>query len=146
MDDYTPPGHEKLIADRMGAMNPADPQSMVFSMSTYEIYDEEAATAVLAYANEDSDFGLVMWNLGPGQENDYHVHPNTEHLHVVVRGEVEYTLDGGPPVTLRVGDAVMVPAKVPHGIRNVSDEPASYLAVAGTRGGYEKVLVDRPQR
>ena len=144
MTDYTPPGQEKFIIDLMGEMDPNDPQSMVFSMSTYQQFDEEAPTAVLAYAVEDSDFGLIMWNLSPGQENDYHMHPNTEHLHVVVQGEVEYTLEGGPPVTLGVGDAVMVPPKVAHGIRNVSDEPASYFAIAGTRGGYEKVLVEKP--
>ncbi len=143
MSDYVPPSQEKFIIDHMTKMNPTDLPSMVFSMSTYQVFDDEAATAVLAYAVDGSDFGLVMWNLNPGQENDYHMHPETEHLHIVVEGEVEYTLDGGEPVTLKVGDAVMVPAKVPHGIRNTSQARASYLAVAGTRNEYKKILVDQ---
>lgn len=144
MTDYTPePGHERFVAELASAMDPANLPSLVFSMSTYQIFDSEAPTAVLASAA--SDLGLIMWNLQPGQENDYHVHPTTEHLHIVVQGEVEYTLGDGPPRTLKVGEAVLVPAGIPHGIRNLSDAPASYLAVAGmTSGPYEKVLVERP--
>ena len=44
---------------------------------------------------------------------------------------------------VRQGQAVMVPEKVPHGIRNVGTVPASYFAVTSP-GDYEKVLVDRP--
>jgi len=145
MTDYVPePGHERFIADRASAMNPADPPSLVFSMSTYQEFDEQSPTAILASAT--TDLGLIMWNLAPGQENDYHVHPATEHLHIIVQGEVEYTLGEYPPRTMKVGEAVLVPAGIPHGIRNVSDAPASYLAVAGmTSGAYEKILVERPQ-
>ena len=141
MTTYTPePGHERFIADRAAAMNPEETSSLVFSMSTYQEFDEEAPTAVLAYAA--SDLGLVMWNLLPGQQNDYHVHPTSEHVQIVVQGQVEYTLGENAPVVLGVGDAVMVPAGIPHGIRNISDEPASYLAAA--TGSYEKILVERP--
>ena len=125
-------------------MDPADPPSLVFSMSTYQEFDKQSPTAVLASAT--TDLGLIMWNLSPGQENDYHVHPRTEHLHIIVQGEVEYTLGDDAPRTMKVGEAVLVPAGIPHGIRNVSDAPASYLAVAGmTSGDYEKIRVERPQ-
>lgn len=145
MTDYVPePGHERFIADLAPAMNPADPLSLVFSMSTYQTHDDEAPTAVLASAT--TDLGLIMWNLAPGQENDYHVHPNTEHLHIIVEGEVEYTLGDHPPTMMTVGQAVLVPAGIPHGIRNISNAPASYLAVAGmTSGAYEKILLERPK-
>ena len=145
MTDYVPaPDHERFIGDLAAAMNPAEPLSMIFSMSTYQIFDDEAPTAV--FASAAGELGLIMWNLQPGQENDYHVHPKTEHLHVIVQGEVEYTLGEFPPRTVKVGEAVLVPAGVPHGIRNVSDAPASYLAVAGMMSGaYEKIHLERPQ-
>lgn len=145
MTDYVPePGHERFVADLASAMNAADPPSLVFAMSTYQIFDDQSPTAVLASAT--TDLGLIMWNLQPGQENDYHVHPRTEHLHIIVAGEVEYTLGDFPQRTMRVGEAVLVPAGMPHGIRNASDAPASYLAVADiTSGAYEKVQLERPQ-
>jgi quercetin dioxygenase-like cupin family protein len=146
MTTYTPePGHERFIPDLASAMNPNYTKSLAFSMATYQVFDEDAPTAVLAYMAETSDLGLLMWNLLPGQENDYHMHPASEHLQIVVQGEVEYTLGAEAPLMLKVGDAVMVPAGIPHGIRNLSDEPASYFAVTSTKSGsYEKVLVERP--
>ena len=145
MTDYVPePGHEQFIAELASEMKADEPRSLVFSMSRYQIFDDQSPTAVLASAT--TDLGLIMWNLSPGQENDYHVHPNTEHLHIIVQGEVEYTLADFPPRTMKVGEAVLVPAGIPHGIRNLSHAPASYLAVAGmTSGPYEKIHLERPQ-
>jgi quercetin dioxygenase-like cupin family protein len=143
MLDYAPePGHEHFIPDLASAMNAADPQSLYFSMSKYQIFEEQAPTAVLASAS--TELGLIMWNLGPGQENDYHVHPQTEHLHIIIAGEVEYTLGEGPPRIMKVGEAVLVPAGIPHGIRNVSDAPASYFAVGPLSAPYVKTILKRP--
>jgi len=143
MTTYTPePGHERFVTDLASAMNPKDLKSLAFSMSKYQVFDEESATAV--QARSGGELGLVMWNLAPGQENDYHWHPTTEHLHVIVEGEVEYTLGDETPFMLKVGDAVMVPAGIAHGIRNLSDKPASYLAIVSSQSGpYEKILVER---
>ena len=48
-----------------------------------------------------------------------------------------------PPVITHVGDAVMVPAGIAHGLRSVSDKRASYV-VAASPGPYEKHRVERP--
>lgn len=143
--DYVPePGYERFIADRASAMSPSNPTSLVFSMSDYQVFDEEASTAVLAYMAGHTNLGLIMWNLLPGQENDYHVHPGSEHVQIVVEGELEYTIADAAPVTIKMGDAVMVPAGIPHGVRNVSDKRASYFAAAvSPSGSYEKIHVER---
>ncbi len=143
MKDYVPESGERFIPDLASKMKVDDLPSLMFSMSTYQIFDEQEPTAVLASAS--TELGLVMWNLAPGQENDYHVHPQTEHLHVIVAGEVEYTLGAGPPRTMKVGEAVLVPAGVPHGIRNVSEAPASYFAVGPLSAPYVKTRLERPE-
>jgi quercetin dioxygenase-like cupin family protein len=145
MTDYVPEaGYERFIAERASAMNADDPKSLVFSMSTYQVFDEEAPTAVLAYMRSHTEIGLIMWNLLPGQANDYHVHPGSEHVQIVIEGELEYTIGDEPPVTIKVGDAVMVPAGIPHGVRNVSDKRASYFAAACSQSGsYEKIHIER---
>ncbi len=145
MLDYTPePGHERFVSELASAMSADDPPSLFFSMPTYQIFDEQAPTAVLASAT--TELGVIMWNLRPGQENDYHVHPTTEHLHIIIQGEVEYTLGDAPPKTMKVGEAVLVPAGIPHGIQNVSDAPASYLAVGPLSSPYVKTILERPDR
>jgi quercetin dioxygenase-like cupin family protein len=133
--------HEKIVAEMAQDIDRENLSSLVFDLSKYQVYSPETATVVFAYIS--GQLGMVFWNLEPGQENDYHMHPTTEHLHVVVAGEVEYTLGDADPVRVTTGQAVMVPEKVPHGIRNVGTTPASYFAVTSP-GDYQKVLVERP--
>jgi quercetin dioxygenase-like cupin family protein len=133
--------HEKIVAEMAQDIDRDNLSSLVFDLSKYQVYSPETATVVFAYIS--GQLGMVFWNLEPGQENDYHMHPTTEHLHVVVAGEVEYTLGDADPVRVTTGQAVMVPENVAHGIRNVGTTPASYFAVTSP-GDYQKVLVERP--
>jgi len=132
---------EKFIGDMVGRIDPADPASLVFSIADYQVFDDELACVTWVYGG-DGKQGIVLWNLEPGQENDYHQHPTTEHLHVMIEGTAEYTLDGGAPITVTTGQAVMVPAGVPHGIRNRTKSRCTYMAITSP-GEYEKVLVER---
>lgn len=135
------PDDENVVLDFVGTVDPNDLSSLVFPLSRFQQFDEKLPTVVLGYVA--GQLGVVVWNLEPGQENDFHVHSAVEHLHIVIEGECEYTLGDQPPVITRVGDAVMVPAGVPHGIRNLSDRRASYIAITSP-GPYEKVRVERP--
>ena len=137
----TSASEERFVADLAQLIDPADPASLVFDLSTYQQFDAEIPVVTLAYAR--GGLGIVVWNLEPGQENDYHRHPTTEHLHVIVEGQAEYTLAGHAPVQVGVGQAVMVPAEVPHGIRNTGTERCSYIAITSP-GDYQKILVERP--
>jgi quercetin dioxygenase-like cupin family protein len=135
------PDDEKLVTDLVGTIDPNNLSSLVFPLSRFQQFDEELPTVVLGYVA--GQIGICVWNLESGQQNDYHMHPTTEHLHIFIEGECEYTLGDQPPVITRVGDAVMVPAGIAHGIRNISDKRASYVAVASP-GPYEKHRVERP--
>lgn len=134
------PDDEKLVSDLVGAIDPADLGSLVFPLSRYQQFDHIKPTVVLGYVN--GQVGMCVWNLEPGQANDFHVHPTTEHMHIVIEGQCEYTLGDHPPVVIGVGEAVMVPAGIPHGIRNISDKRMSYVAVTSP-GPYEKIRVER---
>jgi len=135
------PDDEKFVIDFLGKITAEDLGSLVFPLSKFQQFDDKLPTVVPSYVGQIS---VVVWNLGPGQENDYHLHPNSEHLHIVIEGECEYTLGDRPPAVVRTGEAVMVPAGVPHGIRNTGDKRASYVAITSP-GPYEKVRVERPE-
>jgi quercetin dioxygenase-like cupin family protein len=133
--------HENLVAELAKDIDGSDIASLVFDLSKYQRFDADAATVVLTYIT--GQLGIVVWNLEPGQENDYHVYPTTEHLHIVIEGECEYTIGDRPPTIVKQGQAAMIPAQVAHGIRNKTNSRASYIAITSP-GPYEKVLVDRP--
>ncbi len=136
------PDDEKLVPDFIGAIDANNLASLIFPLSKFQQFDDKLPTIVPSYVT--GQINVVVWNLAPGQQNDYHLHPTTEHLHIVIEGECEYTLGDHEPVIAEVGDAVMVPAGIPHGIRNVSDKRASYVAITSP-GPYEKIRAGRPE-
>jgi quercetin dioxygenase-like cupin family protein len=66
-------------------------------------------------------------DFGPGIFAPMHTHPGEEIIYVL-EGELEYEIRGTPPVTLRPGDVLFVPAGAAHSARNVGSGRASELA------------------
>lgn len=133
---------EHVVMEHMRPVNPADPSTFVVDTDSFSTFTQDAATVVIA---SRCDFAsVVVWHLEPGQENDFHYHPDNEHIQYVIEGECEWTLGESAPVTLRPGQLVIVPKGTPHGIRNTSDAPARYVALTSTGAPIEKILVERP--
>jgi quercetin dioxygenase-like cupin family protein len=76
----------------------------------------------------------VRVELDAGVEFGRHRHPGDEIVNVL-EGSLEYTLDGEPPVTLRAGDVLFIPAGTVHSARNVGTgngaELATYIVEIG---------------
>jgi quercetin dioxygenase-like cupin family protein len=56
-----------------------------------------------------------------------HSHPGAE-IAYVLEGTLEYELDGQPPVTLKAGESLFIPAGAIHAARNVGTGNAAELA------------------
>lgn len=69
----------------------------------------------------------VRVDFAPGAVAARHSHPGEEIVYVL-KGALEYRLDGKAPATLRAGDVLFIPAGAIHGVTNVGGEPASELA------------------
>lgn len=65
--------------------------------------------------------------VAPGFTAPTHTHPGEEMVYVI-EGALEYQLEGRPPVTLRAGQVLFVPAGVPHSAKNVGSRVAAELA------------------
>ena len=73
---------ERFVPDLVGRIDAEDPGSLIVDLSTYQVFDTDSAVVTLMYTNIASNgLGIVVWNLEPGQENDFHRHPDTEHIH-----------------------------------------------------------------
>ncbi|KQT05480.1 cupin domain-containing protein [Rhizobium sp. Leaf386] len=81
--------------------------------------------------NEISTPGLqavqARVDFAPGAVSIKHSHPGEE-VAYVLKGSIEYQLDGREPVTLKTGEALFIPAGVAHVAKNVGDGEASELA------------------
>ncbi|MFC4527801.1 cupin domain-containing protein [Dyella halodurans] len=69
----------------------------------------------------------VRVDIDPGALAPNHRHPGEEIIYVLA-GTLEYQLQGKPPVTLKAGDVLFVPAGVVHSAKNVGHDNASELA------------------
>ncbi len=66
-------------------------------------------------------------DFAPGAVAAKHRHPGEEIVYVL-KGSIEYRLDGQPPVTLNAGGVLFIPAGVAHLATNVGSDSASELA------------------
>jgi quercetin dioxygenase-like cupin family protein len=69
----------------------------------------------------------VRIDLAPGSKFGKHKHPGEEVIYVL-EGVFEYEVEGKPPVTLKAGDVLFIPAGMIHSARNVGTTNASELA------------------
>ena len=69
----------------------------------------------------------VLVEFAPGVVAPNHSHPGEEIVYVV-GGVLEYALEGRPPVTLKAGDVLFIPAGTPHAVTNVGSGHAAELA------------------
>jgi quercetin dioxygenase-like cupin family protein len=69
----------------------------------------------------------VRVDLAPGVTFPPHSHPGEEIVYVI-EGVLEYRVDGKPPVTLKAGELLFIPAAVVHGVTNVGTGNAAELA------------------
>jgi quercetin dioxygenase-like cupin family protein len=69
----------------------------------------------------------VRVDLAPGVAFPPHRHPGEEIIYVI---EVswEYQVEGKPPVTLKAGDVLFIPAGTIHAAKNVGSSNAAELA------------------
>lgn len=69
----------------------------------------------------------VRVDLAPGAAFGKHTHPGEEVIYVL-EGQLEYQLEDKPPVTLKAGDVLFIPAGTIHSARNPGSVTGSELA------------------
>jgi quercetin dioxygenase-like cupin family protein len=76
----------------------------------------------------------VRVDLDPGVAFPRHRHPGEEIIYVI-EGALEYEVEGKPPVTLKAGDVLFIPAGTIHAAKNVGSgngaELATYIVEKG---------------
>jgi quercetin dioxygenase-like cupin family protein len=71
-----------------------------------------------------------------------HSHPGEEIVYVL-KGSLEYRLDGKPPVTLNAGDVLFIPPGTIHAVTNVGSGSASELATYVVEKGKPLITLAR---
>jgi quercetin dioxygenase-like cupin family protein len=76
----------------------------------------------------------VVVELEPGVTAPAHTHPGEEIIYVI-EGSWEYQVEGRPPVTLKAGEVLFIPAGTVHSAKNagsiIGKELATYIVEKG---------------
>jgi quercetin dioxygenase-like cupin family protein len=84
----------------------------------------------------------VRVDFAPGVAFPPHSHPGEE-IAYVIEGELEYQLEGKPPVRLKAGETLFIPAGTVHSAKNVGDTNAAELATYIVEKGKSLVQIGR---
>jgi quercetin dioxygenase-like cupin family protein len=84
----------------------------------------------------------VRVDFAPGVAFPPHSHPGEEIVYVI-EGLLEYQVDGKPPVTLKAGEVLFVPAGTVHAAKNVGSGNAAELATYIVEKGKPLVVLVR---
>jgi quercetin dioxygenase-like cupin family protein len=93
-------------------------------------------TEVLRHDSGDAGREVVQVRVdfAPGASFPRHIHPGEEFAYVL-EGKMEYQLGDQPPVTLKAGEALFIPAGTVHSAKNTGSgnavELATYLVEKG---------------
>ena len=78
--------------------------------------------------------------LDPGVAFGRHSHPGEEIVYVL-EGSLEYEVEGKPPVTLKAGEALFIPAGTIHAAKNVGSGNGAELAMYVVEKGKPLVVM-----
>jgi quercetin dioxygenase-like cupin family protein len=81
-------------------------------------------------------------DIEPGVASPKHSHPGAE-VAFVLEGTFEYQLEGRPPVTLKAGDSLFIPAGVSHVAKNIGESKASELATYIVKKGEPLLVLEK---
>jgi quercetin dioxygenase-like cupin family protein len=82
----------------------------------------------------------VRVDFAPGVVAPAHKHPGEEIVYAI-EGLLEYRLEGKPPVTLKPGEVLFIPAGTIHEVRNVGSGNAAELATYVVEKGKPLVVL-----
>ena len=84
----------------------------------------------------------VRVDFDPGYVSPKHTHPGEEIIYVL-EGTLEYQIEGKPPMTLKAGDVLFVPARTIHAAKNVGSGNGAELATYLVEKGKPLVLMEK---
>jgi len=118
----------KVIAERYTDRPKTDPAKRSFRIADYVVVGAEKARAGRMYVGDD--YRAVVITLAPGQAQEVHMHPATDHAWFIVSGKGEVTMEGGRRENVEPGIFLVHPRNSVHGLRNTGDENLVYIAVS----------------
>jgi mannose-1-phosphate guanylyltransferase len=88
----------------------------------------------------DGRVQMINWALLPvGKSFEAHYHQDMQEIFIIIEGKVEIMIDQ-ENAELKAGDAVVIPIKSVHKMKNISDTDVVYIAMGISAEGKGKTI------
>ena len=84
---------------------------------------------------------VILAEFQPGQGSPWHNHPGAQEILYVLEGTVTAEVEGRATATIKAGEVVLIPAEVPHLVRNDGTSVPARALVTYSRADKEKPLL-----
>jgi quercetin dioxygenase-like cupin family protein len=126
-----PPGPHKVLIELEDANHHPLDQGTVTFVIPEKSAAQQPGTKRTELQRHDLSAGRevvqVRVDFDPGYVAPRHTHPGEEIIYVL-EGTLEYQIEGKPPVTVKPGDVLFVPAGTIHSVKNVGSGNGAELA------------------
>jgi quercetin dioxygenase-like cupin family protein len=117
----------KVIAERGSSYAMNEPSERVFNIYDFATrFDPLKPTRMYT----GSEFRVAVFRVGPGQEQEVHLHPDTTHAWFVFEGRVEITMEDQQRQIAGPGTFCVHPRNTVHGLRNVGENDVVYVTLS----------------
>lgn len=93
----------------------------------------------------DAIYNVAKVTIAPGRSIPMHTHTGPE-FHYVISGEADEVVGNDPPRKMKAGEWGYAPEGVPHGLKNTSMEPMTFLAFIVGKKGVRLTAPFQPKR
>src|SRR5262245_53401203 len=117
----------QVIASRSADRPKTDPARRVFRIADH-IGGSEQSRGSRMYVGDD--YRAVVITIAPGDAQEVHMHPATDHAWFIVSGTGEVTMEDGKREQVEPGYFLVHPRITVHGVRNTGTDDFVYIAVS----------------
>jgi len=91
--------------------------------------------------NQVQESIVILAEFQPGQGSPWHNHPGAQEILYVLEGNVTAEVEGRAAATIKAGEIILIPAEVPHMVRNDGTSVPARALVTYSRADKEKPLL-----
>jgi quercetin dioxygenase-like cupin family protein len=84
---------------------------------------------------------VTLAEFQPGQASPWHNHPGAQEILYVIEGNVTAEVEGRAAAAMKAGEVILIPADVPHSVRNDGTSITARALVTHSRADKEKPLL-----
>ncbi|RPE10026.1 cupin domain-containing protein [Chitinophaga lutea] len=89
---------------------------------------------------QSDGLSVIQENMPPGTAETMHLHGHAQQVFYILSGEAGFIVDG-KTVTVRAGESLHIPPRIPHAVRNDGPADLRFLVISAPKSHGDRVNI-----